>query len=295
MIEQATSGVKVGIKTVFWYALGAMESRRRIFDERECRLGEGPHYDDRTGRVYWVDILNSLILWRAFDGTDSGSVPTPGHVGAAVPRASGGLATCLPEGIADLATGAWLTRYPTPTDGLRSNDAKADPRGRLWHGTMAYDEADGRGALYRLDPGSSETRLMLPGATVSNGLGWSPDGTKMYYIDSPTKRVDVFDFDLETGAFDGRRPFAVIDDGFPDGMCVDAEGGVWVAIWLGHKVIRFRPDGTTDRVLELPVPKVTCPAFAGPDLDTLIVTTVGPTFAFEIDDVRGTTVDRFAG
>jgi len=266
-----------------------------IFDSRECRLGEGPHYDERTQRVYWVDILNSLILWRAFDGGDSGSIPTAGHVGACVPRESGGLAVCLPEGVIDPETGTWLARYPTPTEGLRSNDAKADPRGRLWHGTMAYDEGQGRGALYRLDPDSSESKLMLEGATVSNGMGWSPDGRTMYYIDSPLKRVDAFDFDMDTGTLRNRRPFATIDDGFPDGMCVDAEGGLWVAIWMGHKVIRFLPDGSPDRVLDLPVPKVTSCAFAGPRLDTLIVTTVGTTYSFKIDDVQGAIVDRFAG
>jgi sugar lactone lactonase YvrE len=265
-----------------------------VFDSRECRLGEGPFYDDRTARVYWVNVLESLILWRSFDGTDSGSERTAGHVGAAVPCASGNLLTCLPEGVADFETGAWLARYPEPTEGLRSNDAKADPRGRLWHGTMAYDEGEGRGALYRLDPGAGEPELMVPGVTVSNGMGWSPDGRYMYYIDSPTRRVDVFDFDPDSGSLGERRPFAAIDEGYPDGMCVDAEGGLWVAIWLGHKVIRFLPDGGVDRVLELPVPKVTSCAFAGPELDTLIVTSVGPTFVFEIDDVRGMPVDRFA-
>jgi len=272
-----------------------MGTNRRIFDERECRLGEGPHYDEFTDRVYWVDILENLILWRSFEGSDNGSFPTPGHVGAAVPRTNGGLAACLPKGIIDASSGAWLARYPEGGDGLRSNDAKADPRGRLWHGTMAYDEGAGRGALYRLDPGAAEPRLILFGVSVSNGMGWSPDGTRMYYIDSPTKHVDAFDFDMETGSLGERRPFVTIDEGYPDGMCVDAEGGVWVAVWLGHKVIRFLPDGTPDRALELPVPKVTSCAFAGPGLDTLIVTTVGPTYAFEIDDVRGTPVDRFAG
>jgi sugar lactone lactonase YvrE len=265
-----------------------------VFDSRECRLGEGPFYDETTDRVYWVNVLDSLVLWRSFDGTDSGFIATRGHVGAAVPRTAGGLVTCLPEGVADATSGDWLARYPA-ADGLRSNDAKADPRGRLWHGTMAYDEGTGRGALYRLDPGAGESAMMVPEVTVSNGMGWSPDGTRMYYIDSPTKRVDVLDFDMETGAVEGRRPFATVQEGFPDGMCVDAEGGLWVAIWLGHKVIRFLPDGSVDRVLELPVPKVTSCAFAGPDFGTLIVTTVGPTYAFEIDDVRGLPVDRFAG
>jgi sugar lactone lactonase YvrE len=216
----------------------------------------------------------------------------PAHVGAVVPTASGALAVCLPEGV--MVDGEWITRYPTPTDGLRSNDAKADPRGRLWHGTMAYDEGDARGALYRLDT-AGETKLMVSGVTVSNGMGWSPDGKTMYYIDSPTKRVDAFAFDLDTGDLGERRPFATVEQGFPDGMCVDAEGAVWVAVWMGHRVVRFLPDGSLDRVLELPVPKVTSCAFAGPRLDTLIVTTVGPTFAFEMSDVRGTVADRFAG
>lgn len=272
-----------------------MGTNRSIFDPRECRLGEGPHYDEQTGRVYWVDILESTILWRAFDGSGSGSISVPAHVGAAVPRASGGLAACLPSGVLDVEGGTWLARYPVEDEGLRSNDAKADPRGRLWLGTMAYDEGEGRGALYRLDPGASEPKLMQPSVSVSNGLGWSPDGTTMYFIDSPTKRVDAYDFELDSGSISGRRAFATIDEGYPDGMCVDADGGVWVAIWLGHKVIRFLPDGTLDRVLDLPVPKVTSCAFAGPDLATLIVTTVGPTFAFDIAGTRGTAVDRFAG
>lgn len=266
-----------------------------VFDSRECRLGEGPHYDERTGRVYWVDILDSTIHWRAFDGSGDGSIPVPGHVGAAVPRLSGGLAACLPRGVLDVEAGTWLARYPGDDDGLRSNDAKADPRGRLWHGTMAYDEGEGRGALYRLDPGTTEPRLMQPSVSVSNGLGWSPDGTTMYFIDSPTKRVDAYDFDMDSGTISGRRPFAIVGEGFPDGMCMDADGGVWVAIWLGHKVMRFLPDGSLDRVLDVAVPRVTSCAFAGPDLDTLIVTTVGPTFAFHIPDVRGMPVDRFAG
>ena len=149
-----------------------------------------------------------------------------------MPRASGGLVACLPEGVADADDRRLAGALPRPTEGLRSNDAKADPRGRLWHGTMPYDEGTGRGALYRLDPGAVATKQMVPGVTISNGMGWSPDGRTMYYIDSPTKRVDAFDFDMETGSLGERRPFATIDEGFPDGMCVDADGGCgWRSGW----------------------------------------------------------------
>jgi sugar lactone lactonase YvrE len=274
-----------------------------VFDTRECRLGEGPHYDERTNLVWWVDILGRRILWRAFGGSESGELAAPEHVGAAVPRESGGLLACLPWGVAavDPPSGSeparWseFVRYPTIVDGVRSNDAKADPQGRLWLGTMAYDSTPGAGKLYRLDPGAAAVKTMLPEVTISNGLGWSPDGTTMYYIDTPTKSIDAFEYDPATGDIGGRRRFAFIDNGFPDGMCMDAEGGLWVAVWEGSRVVRFLPDGRVDRTLELPVPNVTSCAFAGPGLGTLIVTTVGPTFAFELTDVRGTHVDRFAG
>lgn len=273
-----------------------------LFDPRDCELGEGPYYDGRTGRVWWVDILASRILWRVFDGPDgerdSGEIAAPGHVGAAVPRRAGGLVACLPWGVAAVDEhGAWteLASYPTIHERLRSNDAKADPHGRLWLGTMSYEEGADDGTLYRLDPGSDEPVPVLPHVTVSNGLGWSSDGATMYYIDSPTQRIDAFEFDMATGSLGERRTFTTIDDGFPDGMCVDAEGAVWVAIWQGSRVQRHLPDGSLDRVLHLPVPNVTSCAFAGPDLATLVVTTVGQTYRFEIDDVRGLPADYYAG
>lgn len=270
-----------------------------IFDPRECQLGEGPHYDERTGRVWWVDILGRRVLWRSFDEPDNiGEIATPAHVGAAVPRRNGGMVACVPSGAIGIdEAGIWheLARYPVVRESVRSNDAKADPQGRLWLGTMSYDEGTGEGALYRLDPGSEAPVTVLPHVTVSNGLGWSRDGSTMYYIDSPTGRVDAYEFDTAAGALGERRTFATIEEGVPDGMCVDAQGGVWVAVWNGSRVQRHRPDGSLDRVLRLPVPKVTSCAFAGPELSTLIVTTVGQTYAFEIEDVTGLPADRFAG
>jgi sugar lactone lactonase YvrE len=331
-----------------------------VFDERRCDLGEGPHYDERTGRVWWVDVFAPRILWRdsasarsaaqrstavasncdsasarsaaqrstavasncATASGEQGELPMPAHVSAAVPRRTGGLVACLPDGawLVD-ADGAVrpLARYPAGVAGaagaagaagpagaptLRSNDAKADPSGRLWLGTMAYDQTPGAGALYRLDANGSLARK-VPDVTVSNGLGWSPDASTMYYIDTPTRRIDSFPYDIETGELGERRVFAEVNAGFPDGLCVDAEGGVWVALWEGSGIQRYAPDGRLDRMIKLPTPRVTSCAFAGDRFQTLIITTAahgrpddpaaGLTYAYEPGDVVGTPVDRYAG
>jgi sugar lactone lactonase YvrE len=282
-------------------------SEVEVFDSRRCELGESPHYDERTGRVWWVDVLGRRVLWRTPSAGESGWLTTPAHVGAAVPTSSGRLVVCLPAGpsLLDPVDGRMrpLARYPDASPGLRSNDAKADRDGRLWLGTMAYDESSPIARLYRLDAGAVALQPVLDEVTVSNGLGWSPDGRLMYYVDSPTKRVDVFDF--ESGYLKNRRTFATIDQGFPDGLCVDADGGVWVAIWLGGAVRRYLPDGTLDRVVRLATPLVTSCAFAGPDFRTLIITTAakdrpddsgaGLTYAHYPMGVHGLPADVFAG
>lgn len=282
-------------------------SEVEVFDSRRCELGEGPHYDERTGRVWWVDVLGCRVLWRTPSAAESGWLTTPGHVGAAVQTSSGRLVVCLPEGpsLLDPVDGRMrpLARYPDASLGIRSNDAKADPQGRLWLGTMAYDERSPIGRLYRLDAGASQLLPVIDEVTVSNGLGWSPAGDLMYYVDSPIGRVDMFDF--EEGFLKNRRPFTTIQDGSPDGLCVDADGGVWVAIWLGGAVHRYTPDGTLDRVVRLPTPLVTSCAFAGPDFRTLIITTAakgrpddrgaGITYAHYPRGVHGLPVDVFAG
>ncbi|MGH3658300.1 MAG: SMP-30/gluconolactonase/LRE family protein [Micromonosporaceae bacterium] len=291
-----------------------------VFDSRRCTLGEGPYFDDRTGRFCWVDILGSRVLWsRPEDGT-VGELPLPGHVGAAVPRRDGGLVVCLPVGPALLdpdgtlrplgtyrdADVAALGFAPAPGPALRSNDAKADRAGRLWLGTMAYDASPGAGALYRLDPGAADPVRVLGEVTISNGLGWSPDGTVMYYADTPTRRVDAFDYDQDAGVLGSRRTFATIDVGFPDGLCVDADGGVWVALWQGGAVRRYLPGGRLDRVVSVPTRQVTSCAFGGAGYRTLLVTTAavdrppgehgaGLTYACTPGDVVGLPVDRHAG
>ncbi|MDT7844571.1 SMP-30/gluconolactonase/LRE family protein [Streptomyces justiciae] len=239
----------------------------------EATLGEGPTWDAATGRLLWLDILGArLHTYDPATGHRTVRV-TDQHVGAAKPRANGGLVLNLRDGVALLDpddTFRWLHHEPVP--GRRANDAAIAPDGSLWAGTMRYDEAPGGGTLTRFTPdGTAET--VLDDVAVSNGTGWSPDGRLMYYIDSPTRRVDVFDH--EAGKVSNRRPFAEIEDGagFPDGLTVDADGCVWVALWDGGAVRRYTPAGDLDRVITLPTPRVTACAFGGADLTDLYITT----------------------
>ncbi|MEU1848656.1 SMP-30/gluconolactonase/LRE family protein [Streptomyces sp. NPDC019990] len=245
----------------------------------EAELGEGPTWDAATGRLLWIDILGSRV--HTYDpATGHRTVRrTDQHVGAVKPRVGGGLVLNLRDGIgllgADSDTDAdggfrWLHHEPVP--GRRANDAAVAPDGTLWAGTMRYDEAPGGGTLSRIT-GDGSVEVVLDDVAVSNGTGWSPDGRLMYYVDSPTRRVDVFDY--ANGKASGRRTLAEIEEGagFPDGLTVDAEGCVWVALWEGAAVRRYTPDGELDRVIPLPVPRVTACAFAGPDLTDLYITT----------------------
>ncbi|WAL98928.1 SMP-30/gluconolactonase/LRE family protein [Streptomyces sp. Je 1-369] len=249
----------------------------RVFDvavRAEASLGEGPTWDAATGRLIWVDILGSRVHTYAPGDGRRTVMATEQHVGAAKPRAGGGLVVNLRDGIGLYGPGGapftWLVRDPVP--GRRGNDAAVAPDGALWAGTMRYDEAPGGGGLARIAPDGTVTGA-VDDVAVSNGTGWSPDGRLMYYVDSPTRRIDVLDCD---GRHVGnRRPFAHIEEraGFPDGLTVDAEGCVWVALWDGAAVRRYTPDGRLDLTVELPVRRPTACAFGGPGLRDLYVTT----------------------
>ncbi|MDN3267914.1 SMP-30/gluconolactonase/LRE family protein [Streptomyces sp. MA15] len=240
----------------------------------EAELGEGPTWDPAAGRLLWLDILGSRV--HTYDpATGRRTVRrTEQHVGAVKPRAGGGLVLNLRDGIGLLDpddTFRWLHREPVP--GRRGNDAAVAPDGSLLAGTMRYDEAPGGGTLSRVT-GDGTVTVLLDDVTVSNGTGWSPDGRLLYYIDTPTRRVDVCDV-AEDGTFTNRRPLAEIEEGagFPDGLTVDADGCVWVALWDGSAVRRYTPSGALDRVIELPVPRVTACAFGGVGLTDLYLTT----------------------
>ncbi|WP_416518885.1 SMP-30/gluconolactonase/LRE family protein [Streptomyces achromogenes] len=239
----------------------------------EATLGEGPTWDPATGSLLWLDILGMRL--HTYDPVTGRRTvrTTPQHIGAAKPRAGGGLVLNLRDGVGLLdpdGSFRWLHHEPVP--GRRGNDAAVAPDGSLWAGTMRYDEGVGGGTLSRIT-GDGTARTVLADVTVSNGTGWSPDGRLMYYVDTPTRRVDVFDHDAE-GIRD-RRPLVEIEEGagYPDGLTVDADGCVWVALWDGGAVRRYTPDGTLDRVISLPTPRTTACAFGGPALTDLYITT----------------------
>jgi sugar lactone lactonase YvrE len=239
-------------------------------------VGEGPVWDAATGGLIWVDITSSVVhVWYPDGRWRSWQVPE--HVGAAVPRAAGGMMLAVRSGFASLADDGSVrvvAMVEADDAGTRMNDGKCDPQGRFWAGTMAYAETPGAGSLYRLDPDGA-VHQVLTGLTISNGLGWSPDGTVMYYIDTASGGVDTFRFDAAAGAITGRRRLITVDpaDGSPDGMTVDDEGCLWVALWGGGAVRRYRPDGTLDAVVPLPASQVTSCAFGGQDGGDLYITT----------------------
>ncbi|MEA2673465.1 MAG: hypothetical protein QOI92_657, partial [Chloroflexota bacterium] len=240
----------------------------------ECELGEGPVWDARTGRIVWVDILGRHVYLHDPTTGATESIATPLDVGAIVPRRAGGFMAALQDGFWVVGDGpvrrAATVREARPE--IRFNDGKCDPAGRFWAGTMPYDEASPVGSLYRLDFDGTVARL-LDGVTISNGLAWSGDGTTLHYIDTPTRRVDAFSYDAATGEIANRRTAIEIPEsaGSPDGMAIDAEDGLWVALWGGSAVHRY-VNGKLDRVVALPVSQPTSCAFGGTNLDELYIT-----------------------
>jgi sugar lactone lactonase YvrE len=240
------------------------------------QLGEGPFWDDLRGELLRVDISRGLVHgWNPSTGA-AWRRECDGEVGAALPRAGAdGLVMAVGRRIVvDEGEGVRvLARVEEDRPGNRFNDCKCDPAGRLWAGTMSGDSSSGEASLYRMAPGG-EIELVISGTTISNGLGWSPAGDRMYFIDSTTHRIDMFDYDAESGQIAGRRTFAETDpsEGLPDGMTVDSEGGVWVCLFGGGALRRYSEDGALEAHVELPVTNPTSPVFGGPDLRTLYVT-----------------------
>lgn len=236
--------------------------------------GEGPVWSPAWGGLRFVDMLAGDVLTLAADGAvDRRHV---GDVAAVVrPRKGGGAVIAVERGFVLEQADGRLTPLPDVFDdaGLRMNEGGCDPDGRFYCGSMAYDLRHGAGTLYRLDPNGS-VHVARTGVSVSNGLEWSPDGSLAYFNDTPTGRIAVFDYDTEQG-LTGMRVFAAVDPeaGKPDGLTVDSEGGVWVAMWGGGAVHRYTPDGTLDAVVEVAARNTTACALGGPDLTELYITT----------------------
>ena len=248
----------------------------------QCELAEGPVWDAARGLLRWVDILPGHVhvldpVTGAHTWFEAGD-----PVGTFGLTRDGGLVLALVDGFAlagpegqDLRR---LGEFTVDRAVVRFNDGKPDPWGNFWAGTMAWQEEGGPPcSLYRLSPDGAVTEL-IGGVGLSNGLDWSDDRRSFYYADSPSGGVDLFGTDPETGALSNRRRFISVSDGIPDGLTLDVEGCLWLAVWGTGELHRYTPDGQLDTVVRLPVSQVTSAAFGGADLSTLYITTARESF-----------------
>ncbi len=257
-----------------------MEGERmkaELIIDAKATLGEGPCWDASNNRLYWVDIIEKKI--HIFDTitNKNEAISVDYLIGAVVARESGGFIAATQNGFYAVAENGEQTLIADPESEQphnRFNDGKCDPAGRFWAGTMHIDEKEPSGALYVLGKDLT-VKKALDNITISNGLAWTSDMKTMYYIDSPTKQVAAFDYDVDSGEISNKRIVVTIPDGegIPDGMTIDADGNLWVAQWGGYKVSKWNPK-TGERLGEIAVPakQVTSCVFGGEELNELYIT-----------------------
>jgi sugar lactone lactonase YvrE len=256
------------------------EHTATVCSEIVAEHGEGPIWDERRGELLWVDV-GAGRLHRGLPGPEGiehlGTLEIAEPLGAVTVAEGGGWVVAAGPGFARLEPDGALTWLARPEDGrpeLRMNDGACDPGGRFWAGSMAYAETPGAGTLYRLDP-DGNAHAMVAGTTISNGLAWSAAGTTMWFADSGPGTVDAFDYEVNDAIPTNRRTVISIDpdEGVPDGLTVDAEDHVWVAVWDGGEVRRYTPEGELVGRVRLPVTRPTSCCFGGPDLRCLFIST----------------------
>lgn len=259
---------------------------------RRTECGEGPVWDATAGLVHWVDIIPGEIL-----ATDPATGVTttrtyPEMVGAVAQRTDGGLVAAVASGFVGFGPDGKIDhRVDCLPVGVRMNDAKTDPAGRYWSGSCAMDFAAGRGGLWRLDD-DFEATLVLPNLTQPNGMDWSPSGDTFYLVETQARQILSFGFDLATGSIEPNASVLVDADafpGYPDGLCVDSRGHLWVAEFAGSAVHEFTPDGERVRSVPIPASQTTSCAFVGPDLDELWVTSAGVGIDPDLEPEAGST------
>lgn len=248
-----------------------------LFSDYSSELGEGPFWDSKRSRLHWVDIIGKKIISQNLDGSNIHALEVDGNPGCVVLSDEGTMVAGVDNQISSFDGGGNLLKVLADTNegsGLRFNDGKCDPSGRFWVGSMDRKEKNKLGSLYSWNSVEGLVNREQ-GVTVSNGMGWSPDHYLFYYIDSPTREVSVYDFDLPTGSIKNKRTFISFseEDGFPDGMTIDADGRLWVAFWGGSKIMCIDAQSKrVEEVIQFPVSKITSCAFGGEQMDQLFVT-----------------------
>jgi len=244
-----------------------------LFINARATLGESPAWDAKTQTLYWVDVLERHIYAGA-----KRILQLDEYVGCVAPRKDGGLIIAQRRGFRLLKPDMKsLKRLSSPRgEPLRNrfNDGKCDPRGRFVAGTMDRNEKEDSGALYSLSP-DGQVKKLLRRVRISNGLAWAPDGRTMYFIDTPSRQVLAFDYDLDTGQIMNTRAVIHFDKsfGWPDGMTSDTDGNLWIAMWGGARVSQWKPDGTLLAQFGVEALNVTSCVFGGPGMNELYITT----------------------
>jgi sugar lactone lactonase YvrE len=268
----------------------------RRLDVPQCGVGEGPLWDVETQRLYWIDIIGKAVhcLDPASDRTTSWSVPK--IIGSMAIGLDGNSIVALVDGVyrLDFANGqcTLLASSPDLNEQVQLADGKVDRRGRFIVGSSDRGMKEARGGLYALDPGASTLRTLDSDIFLSNGPCWSLDDRTFYHADSIRKIIYAYDYDIVRGTLSNRRPFASTAElgGIPDGATVDAEDHVWSAICEGGKLVRFRPDGSIERIVPMPLKLPGSVMFGGPELDRIYVPTLSPAFlGREADPLDGST------
>lgn len=243
-----------------------------------ANLGEAPFWDEKTERILWVDLLDGSCLSTNAESGETERIDVGAPIAAFVRRVVGeeDLVVVRERDVRLLGDSDSRPVATLPlAAGVRANDGGCDPQGRLYVGSLAYDLGQGRGAIWRVS-GQADPEAVVTGITLSNGLGWSPDGRTVYFVESGQARIEQFEFHGDDGSFQNRTTFVQFDaevDGIPDGLCIDAEGGIWVAMCRGGAVRRYDPDGSLSAQLDIGCPTVTACSFGGPDRATLFITT----------------------
>ena len=241
-------------------------------------LGEGVLWSPAHGEVQWTDIFGRRFWAHNPSDGQVRSVPLPDRLGCFAPLGGPSILAGFAGGLEmfDLESGArrMLAVIEPDRPTTRVNDGRLDRRGRLVFGTMDEDPSGARPLGQIWSFGGGRARVLASGVRIANSIAFSPDGRRMYFADTPEKRIRLYDYDLDSGVLLGERVFVTVEGpGFPDGSTVDAEGCLWNAEWGGGRVVRYAPDGRVLRVLPLPASQVTCCAFGGARLDRLYVTT----------------------